>query len=100
MVYMTTMTVSEARAGLPEVLDRVGKGEEVTITRHGRPVAVVVRPDALRSRRADKALRTAEQTREAISTGRRSALRRAGGITPERADELVAGIRTDRDTRP
>ncbi|MGH9223290.1 MAG: type II toxin-antitoxin system Phd/YefM family antitoxin [Acidimicrobiales bacterium] len=35
------MTVSEARAALPEVLDRVGGGEEVIITRHGRPAAVV-----------------------------------------------------------
>ena len=39
------MTISEARAALPEVLDRVAEGEEVTITRHGRPVAVVIRPD-------------------------------------------------------
>jgi antitoxin (DNA-binding transcriptional repressor) of toxin-antitoxin stability system len=48
------MTVSEARAALPELLDRVLAGEEVTITRHGRPVAVVVRPDSLRVRRADR----------------------------------------------
>ena len=41
---MATMTVSEARAALPEVLDRVAEGEEVTITRHGRAVAVVVHP--------------------------------------------------------
>jgi antitoxin (DNA-binding transcriptional repressor) of toxin-antitoxin stability system len=39
------MTISEARAALPEVLNRVAEGEEITITRHGRPVAVVVRPD-------------------------------------------------------
>lgn len=39
------MTVSEARAALPEVLNRVESGEEVTITRHGRPVAVVIRCD-------------------------------------------------------
>ena len=39
------MTISEARAALPEVLNRVTAGEEITITRHGRPVAVVVRPD-------------------------------------------------------
>lgn len=37
---------------MPELLDRVLAGDEVTITRHGRPVAVVVRPDALRVRRA------------------------------------------------
>jgi len=39
------MTVSEARAALPEVLTRVAQGEEITITRYGSPVAVVVRPD-------------------------------------------------------
>ena len=42
---MAVMTVSEARAALPEVLTRVAQGEEITITRHGSPVAVVVRPD-------------------------------------------------------
>jgi len=41
------MTVSEARAALPEVLTRVAQGEEVTITRYGRPIAVVVRPDVV-----------------------------------------------------
>ena len=42
---MAMLTISEARAALPEVLNRVAEGEEITITRHGRPVAVVVRPD-------------------------------------------------------
>jgi len=55
---MTVMTASEAGAALPELLSRVEDGEEVTITRHGRPVAVLVRPDALRSRRARAALNT------------------------------------------
>ena len=45
---MAVMTISEARAALPEVLNRVAEGEEITITRHGRPVAVVVRPDIVR----------------------------------------------------
>jgi prevent-host-death family protein len=47
---MTIMTVSEARAALPELLTRVEEGEEVTITRHGRAVAVLVRPDVRRAR--------------------------------------------------
>ena len=42
---MAVMTVSEARAALPEVLTRVAQGEEITITRYGSPIAVVVRPD-------------------------------------------------------
>jgi antitoxin (DNA-binding transcriptional repressor) of toxin-antitoxin stability system len=44
---MAVMTVSEARAALPEVLTRVAQGEEITITRYGSPVAVVVRPDII-----------------------------------------------------
>jgi antitoxin (DNA-binding transcriptional repressor) of toxin-antitoxin stability system len=44
---MAVMTISEARAALPEVLSRVAGGEEITITRHGEPTAVVVRPDVV-----------------------------------------------------
>lgn len=47
---MAVMTVSEARAALPEVLTRVAQGEEITITRYGSPVAVVVRPDVVWSK--------------------------------------------------
>jgi antitoxin (DNA-binding transcriptional repressor) of toxin-antitoxin stability system len=39
------MSISEARAALPEVVSRAAEGEEITITRHGEPAAVVVRPD-------------------------------------------------------
>ena len=54
---MAIMTVSEARAALPEVLNRVTEGEEITITRHGQAVAVIVRPDIMWSRsRAEDAL--------------------------------------------
>jgi antitoxin (DNA-binding transcriptional repressor) of toxin-antitoxin stability system len=46
-LVMAVMTVSEARAALPEVLTRVAQGEEITITRYGSPIAVVVRPDIM-----------------------------------------------------
>ncbi|HEY7296680.1 MAG TPA: type II toxin-antitoxin system prevent-host-death family antitoxin [Xanthobacteraceae bacterium] len=36
---MITVTLVEAKAHLSELLDRVETGEEVVITRHGRPVA-------------------------------------------------------------
>jgi antitoxin (DNA-binding transcriptional repressor) of toxin-antitoxin stability system len=36
---MVTMTLVEAKAHLSELLDKVESGEEVVITRHGRPVA-------------------------------------------------------------
>jgi antitoxin (DNA-binding transcriptional repressor) of toxin-antitoxin stability system len=45
--FMAVMTVSEARAALPEVLTRVAAGEQITITRYGSPIAAVVRPDIM-----------------------------------------------------
>jgi len=34
----------EAKTHLPRLLDEVEKGERITITKHGRPVAVLVPP--------------------------------------------------------
>ncbi len=94
-----TITVSEARAALPQILDRVLAGEEVTLTRHGKPVAVVVRPDTLRVRRADEALAAAERLRDVLARGRTSRLRRRPKLSEERADALVADVRAGRVTR-
>jgi antitoxin (DNA-binding transcriptional repressor) of toxin-antitoxin stability system len=91
---MGTMTVSEARAALPEVLDRVADGEEVTITRHGRPVAVMVRPDVLWSRRSRAALDEAERIGALLTEAAEGP-----GLTAQRAEELIAGIRAGRDAR-
>jgi prevent-host-death family protein len=96
---MASMTVSEARAALPELLSRVDGGEEITIIRHGRPVAVLVRPDALRSRRADAALRDAGRIHELITQAAAEPLLEGEGLTAQRAEELVAAIRVGRDTR-
>lgn len=94
------MTVSEARAALPAVLDRVNAGEEITITRHGEPVAVVVRPDVLRRRgRADLAFARAEQIRVDMEEARHRPLS-PPSISPERAEELIAWIRSGRESRP
>ena len=113
------MTISEARAALPEVLDRVAEGEEVTITRHGRPVAVVIRPDILWSRRVGGALDDAERIHELLAeaagtplpletqapetqvpeTGPAGAGPGKAGLTAARAEELIAAIRAGRDAR-
>ncbi|HUP69766.1 MAG TPA: type II toxin-antitoxin system prevent-host-death family antitoxin [Acidimicrobiales bacterium] len=94
-----TMTVSEARSALPEILDRVLAGEEVTLTRHGRPVAVVVRPDTLRARRADEAMAGAEQIRDLLAQGKKRRLRSRPTISQEQAETLVAEVRASRSAR-
>jgi prevent-host-death family protein len=39
---MTTVTALEARARFSDLLNRVARGEKITITRHGAPVALLV----------------------------------------------------------
>jgi prevent-host-death family protein len=96
---MATMTVSEARAALPEVLNRVEAGEEVTITRHGRAVAVVVRPDMIWHHPQTRDLQArAEQLERMIEAAGERELT-PGGITPEYAEELIADIRAGRESR-
>jgi len=90
------MTVSEARAALPDLLDRVRAGEEVTITRHGEPVAVVVRPDALRIRRADDALAAAHRLHDLLGEGRAMRLTAHPTVSEDRADALLAEVRASR----
>jgi antitoxin (DNA-binding transcriptional repressor) of toxin-antitoxin stability system len=93
---MAIMTVSEARAALPELLTRVQEGEEVTITRHGRPVAVLVRPDVLRVR-SRVIIETASRIHGLLAAGAESEGPVHGGLTAERAEELINEIRAGRD---
>lgn len=61
---MTKIGCNEARLHLSQLLDRVAKGESITITRYGIPVAMLVPPAA---RSADEAI---EQLRQ-FGKGRR-----------------------------
>jgi prevent-host-death family protein len=97
-LVMTSMSASEARAALPELLNRVEGGEEVTITRHGRPVAVLVRPDSLRTRRAESALEDAARIHALLAETAAAPLPESG-LTEQRAEELIAEIRASRDAR-
>ncbi len=95
---MTTWSASEARAALPEILDRVEGGEEAVITRHGKPVAVVVRPDALRARRADGAFAAARELHSLLE-GARGSRHPEVGLDRRRAQALVRELRAERDGR-
>jgi antitoxin (DNA-binding transcriptional repressor) of toxin-antitoxin stability system len=96
---MSLLTISEARAALPELLTRVEDGEEITITRHGRAVAVLVRPDVLRARRAERVLADADEIHQLLSSARSRPLTDAGALTAERADELIADVGTSRQSK-
>lgn len=38
---MNTVSLAQAKAKLSEILNRVESGEEVVVTRHGRPIACI-----------------------------------------------------------
>jgi prevent-host-death family protein len=58
---MPTYSLSDARAHLALILNKVEDGEEITITRHGRPAAVIVGHDRwMKTKRHD----VLEQARE------------------------------------
>lgn len=93
---MLSVSLSDARAQLPALLTRVEEGEDVTITRHGRPVAVLVSPRRLHRPEADEAYALAAQLRRAVVDATRSPIPSAG-LTPDEADALVAEVRAGRD---
>lgn len=43
---MSSVGSFEAKTHLPQLLERVSRGERIVITRHGRPVAMLVPPPA------------------------------------------------------
>lgn len=98
-LLMSTVSVSAARATLPDLLDRVLAGEEVTLTRHGQAIAVIVRPDALRVRRADGILAAANRLQDLIERGGSMPLETMPTISVDRAEALLAEIAASRSAR-
>jgi len=92
---MVTLTASQARASLPELLTRVEDGEEVTITRHGRAVAVLVRPDVMRAR-AHVVIEDAARIHELVDIAGAAELPAEPGLSAARAEELISAIRAGR----
>lgn len=93
---MTQLSVSESRAKLPEILDRVERGEEITITRHGRPAAVLLRPDSVRIRRASRAVDDAREVAALVPAAWDRPLP-APSVSAESAERWVESVRADRD---
>lgn len=92
---MAVMTLSEARAALPDVVNRVARGEEITITRYGRPMAVVVRPDIVWS---DPGPEAADET-DWLITALRERARRHGISLEQELSALLAAAEANRSGR-
>jgi prevent-host-death family protein len=69
---MTAVGVYEAKTQLPRLLDRVARGERITITRHGVPVAVLVPPAGRPARPLADVIAELGEFRKGRSLGRLS----------------------------
>jgi len=67
---MRKIGVYEAKTQLPRLLDEVERGESVTITRHGRPVARLVPVSGRRRRSVRQAIEAIEEFRKEHALGR------------------------------
>lgn len=61
---METVGAYEAKTHLPKLLERVIKGERITITKHGVPVAVLQSPLPLRKAEPRKVIAELRKFRE------------------------------------
>lgn len=66
---MITIGAFEAKTHLSSLLDRVAEGEEVVITRHGKPVARLVDARDLDKARADEAVESLRRLRRHTTLG-------------------------------
>jgi prevent-host-death family protein len=74
---LKTVGAFQAKTQLSQLLDQVEKGEVVTITRHGRPVAVLAPVTPARSERTgDEWLAATKRLRKGITLGGKTTIRR------------------------
>lgn len=96
------IATTEARAALPSLIDRVGRGERITLTRHGRAVAVLVHPDQIAASDhldLDRRVGVIDELMSHALGGTGDGGGDGVALSPERADDLVAELRAERDAR-
>lgn len=95
-MYMSVLTVTEARAKLPLLIDQIQAGQNVILTRHGEPVAVMISPDVAMRYRNAAIWGQADSLLAHLEEAAKQPLA-AAKLTSARADELVSEIRAERD---
>lgn len=66
---MFTIGAYEAKTRFPELLRRVQRGERITITRHGVPVAVLIPPEPVLTRPVDELIMAIREFRKGRTAG-------------------------------
>ncbi len=94
-----SIPVTQARAELPRILEMIEDGDEVTLTRHGRPVAVIVRPDTLRTRRTADTDAVIDKLSDMLNTDSRQPLHGSAMLSPKDGEQLLQEVASSRSGR-
>jgi prevent-host-death family protein len=70
MASLTTVGSIEAKAHLPQLLERVAKGEKIVITRRGKPVAMLVPPETEAKRDVRQVIQEMKELRRGNTLGK------------------------------
>ena len=66
---MKSIGAYEAKTHLPRLLDEVAKGERITITKHGHPVAMLVPPGTTDTRDVEEVIARFRELRKGVNLG-------------------------------
>ena len=95
---MKTLPLTEAKAKLSRLVDAVERrGERVTITRHGRPAAMLVGPDEIESLEATNEILADPEFMASIRRGLED-IKHGRTVTLAELDELI-GYRKKRSSQ-
>lgn len=95
---MATIGVTELRANLRDVLDRVKRGEEVIVTQNDEVVAAMLHPSKLRMRIRTPNTEAADALLERLRAASRTGGERGDGMTPERTESMIRDLSGERDS--
>ena len=66
---MITIGAFAAKTNLSNLLERVAEGEEVVITKHGKPIARLVGAGQIDRVRTEEVIKTLKQIRQGVTLG-------------------------------
>ena len=94
---MLSITVTEARARMREVLEHVKAGEEVEFSQNGQVVAVLVHPSKLRRQIRTPNTLASELLMANFNRLKQEKSQPSASLNPGRSNDLVKELRLERD---
>jgi prevent-host-death family protein len=94
---MLSVTVTEARARLREVLEHVKAGEDVKFSQNGQVVAVLVHPSKWRRPTRTPNTLASEQLMANLNRLKQEKSQPSASLQSGRSDKLVEELRLERD---